>query len=124
MTEQRTRNPNTSLHVAIIGYGLAGQVFHAPLVSSTPGMDVAAMVTTNPGRRQQAHRDYPGAAILDAPERIWDDEGKVDLVVVATHNTSHAPLATEAMRHGIPVVVDKPMALSTEEAQALIVISA
>src|SRR5579883_2520557 len=47
------------LRVAIIGYGLAGAVFHAPLIDSTPGMQVAAIVTNNPERRIQALRDFP-----------------------------------------------------------------
>ncbi len=44
--------------VAIIGYGLAGAVFHAPLIASTPGMTVAAIVTSNPERHEQAQRDF------------------------------------------------------------------
>ena len=55
-----------STRVAIIGYGLAGAVFHAPLISSTPGMTVAAIVTSNPERQEQAHRDFPKAAILSS----------------------------------------------------------
>ena len=45
--------------VVIIGYGLAGAVFHAPLIASTPGMSVAGIVTNNPERQAQAQRDFP-----------------------------------------------------------------
>ena len=51
------------LRVAIIGYGLAGRVFHAPLVAATPGMRVAAIVTGDPGRRQAAADAHPDARV-------------------------------------------------------------
>lgn len=122
MTNSST-NHQSPLHVAIIGYGLAGAVFHAPLVASTPGMTVAAVVTQNPDRRNQVQRDFPEAEILESPDDIWKNPKRFDLVVVATPNTAHAPLATASVHNGIPVVVDKPMALSIEEAQALIAAS-
>ncbi|HLJ69629.1 MAG TPA: Gfo/Idh/MocA family oxidoreductase [Chloroflexota bacterium] len=108
------------LNVAIVGYGLAGSVFHAPLIASTRGMSVAAIVTANPGRRQRAGRDFPEARVLDTADEIWNDAAHVDLVVVASPNRYHAPLALAAIRHGIAVVIDKPMALSTGEALDLI----
>jgi predicted dehydrogenase len=123
MSEQDARGTSTPLRVAIIGYGLAGSVFHAPLVDSTPGMTVAAIVTTNPERRERARADYPDAALLDSPDQIFGDAGSYDLVAVAALNTAHAPLATAALRSGLPVVVDKPMAISTEEARGLIATS-
>jgi len=48
-----------SRKVGVIGYGLAGRVFHAPLVDATPGLDVAAIVTSDPLRASQARRDFP-----------------------------------------------------------------
>ncbi len=60
--------------VAIIGYGLAGAVFHAPLVASTPGMTVAAIVTNNPERHKQAQRDFPKTTILSSAGQIWRDD--------------------------------------------------
>src|SRR5690348_3878998 len=80
------------LRVAIIGYGLAGSVFHAPLVRSTPGMSVAAIVTGNPERQQRAVHDYPEAAIISNTEELWRDPSHYDLVVVAAPNLSHVPL--------------------------------
>jgi scyllo-inositol 2-dehydrogenase (NADP+) len=114
VTERRDRR------VAIIGYGLAGRVFHGPLVAATPGLTVAAVVTSDPGRGSQAALAHPGAAILDTPDALWARAGELDAVVVATPNDSHAALATAAIDHGLAVVVDKPMALGSAEGQALV----
>ncbi len=106
--------------VAIIGYGLAGRVFHAPLVAATPGLTVAAIVTSDPDRRARAAADHSGARIAHTAEELWAHADEIDCVVVATPNDSHAPLATVAVDHGLPVVVDKPLAPTAAEAQALV----
>ncbi len=98
------------LRVGIIGYGLAGRVFHAPLADSTPGMRVAAIVTGDSDRQAQARLDYPEAAILADAAALFADPAALDLVVVAAPNR-------EA---GLPVVVDKPMAPSSVGARQLI----
>jgi len=108
------------LRVAIIGYGLAGAVFHAPLVAATDGMTVAAIVTNNPERREQAGRDYPAAAILSSAEEIWANSSHYDLVVVASPNRVHVSLGVAAMNAGLPVVIDKPMAASVADAERLL----
>jgi scyllo-inositol 2-dehydrogenase (NADP+) len=98
------------LRVALLGYGLAGSVFHAPLVASTPGLRLAAVVTANPERAAQAAREHQGILVLDGAERVWQRAGELDVVVVATPNRTHAGLALAALDAGLPVVVDKPMA--------------
>ena len=114
---------NHPLRVAIIGYGLAGVVFHAPLVATTEGMTVAAIVTNQPERRQQAQRDFPGARILPAAEHIWQNATDYDLVVVASPNKTHVPLGLAAMQAGLPVVIDKPVAASVADAEKLLTTS-
>ena len=109
--------------VAIIGYGLAGAVFHAPLIASTPGMTVAAIVTNNPERQEQAQRDFPKATILSSAGQIWREPNLYDLVVIATPNRSHLPLGIAAMNAGLPVVIDKPITASVSNAEQLIATS-
>src|SRR5258708_12348788 len=99
----------SSLRVAIIGYGLAGSVFHAPLIDSTPGMSVAAIVTSNPERQERAHRDFPAAAVLSSADQLWLDSSLYDLVVIAPPNRPHVPLGIAALKAGFPVVITKPM---------------
>lgn len=112
------------LRVALIGYGHGGAVFHAPLISTTPGLELAAIVTGSPARRAQAHSAYPRAAILDSADAIWQAPTQYDLVVVATPNRTHAPLGLAALRAGLPVVIDKPMAVTVAEGLELIAASA
>ena len=112
-----------TLHVAIIGYGLAGAVFHGPLIASTPGMMVAAIVTSSPERQERARRNFPSAVILSKPEDLWHHASHYDLVVVASPNRTHMPLGIAAMEAGLPVVIDKPMAASVADAERLMEVS-
>jgi scyllo-inositol 2-dehydrogenase (NADP+) len=107
------------LRAAIIGYGLAGRFFHAPLVAATEGLVVAAVVTSDPARQGQVAREHPGARVLASPDELWE-LADFDLVVVATPNEAHAPLALEAIDHQLPVVVDKPLAVTAAEAEAVV----
>lgn len=116
--------PPSPLRVALLGYGHGGAVFHAPLIASTPGMTLAAIVTASPERRAQAARDFPEAAILSSADALWSDASRYDLAVVATPNRAHVPLGIDAMHAGLPVVIDKPLAPTVEEAERLIETSA
>src|SRR5438552_13335858 len=109
--------------VALIGYGVAGSVFHAPLIAATPGLSMAAIVTRSPARLQQAHQDFPTAEIFSSADQIWSQPTHFDLVVVAAPNRLHAPLGIAAVNAGLPVVIDKPMAGSVADAENLIATS-
>src|ERR1035437_5829069 len=85
-----------SRKVGVIGYGLAGRVFHAPLIDATPGLDVAAIVTSDPLRASQARRDFPDAQVSGEVDAILPRAGRADLVVVDTPNEPHIPLAQRA----------------------------
>jgi predicted dehydrogenase len=108
------------LRVGLLGYGLAGRVFHAPLIAASPDLALAAVVTRDPERRAALHAAHPEAVALDTPDELWARASTIDLVVVATPNRSHIPLARAALQAGLPVVVDKPFAPSAAEARALI----
>jgi scyllo-inositol 2-dehydrogenase (NADP+) len=105
--------------VAIIGYGLAGRVFHAPLIAATPGLQLTSIVTSNPQRRAEAAERYPGIRTPADPAELWSS-GDHDLVVVATPTDSHINLAKAAIDRGIPVVVDKPLAVTADDADRLV----
>ena len=113
------RVPPSDLRVAILGYGLAGRVFHAPLVAATDGMRVAAIVTSDPTRRAAAARDHPGARLVARADELWEAPGELDLVVVATPNREHVPQARAALRAGLPVVVNKPLAATARDGRDL-----
>ena len=108
------------IRVALIGYGLGGEVFHAPLVHAIEGMRLTSIVTVDPERRQRASRRYPDARILDRNDPSWVAPADHDLVVVSTPNRFHVPLALTAIEAGVPVVVDKPLAPTSSEAEKLV----
>ena len=108
------------LRVAVIGYGTAGAVFHAPLVEAEPGMTVAGVVTGNPDRAAAAQSRYPAAAVLPDAPALWRMAERLDLAVIATPNRTHVPLAMAALDAGLHVVVDKPMAASAADARRVI----
>ncbi|HEU5224373.1 MAG TPA: Gfo/Idh/MocA family oxidoreductase [Actinomycetota bacterium] len=113
-------HPEGPIRVALIGYGLAGAVFHGPLISSTPGMSLATIVTRDPERRARASSDHPEAQLLDGVDALWRRAADHDLVVVATPNRSHVPLGLAALEAGLPVVMDKPVAPTAEEGRRLV----
>ena len=104
--------------VGIVGFGLAGEVFHAPLVDSVDGLSVAAIITSNHERARRAREAYPDATVVAALADLWDLE--LDLVVVAAPNRAHVPVALEAIERDLPVVVDKPLAPTLADAERLL----
>ncbi|MGC4875856.1 Gfo/Idh/MocA family oxidoreductase [Micromonospora sp. DT43] len=109
-----------ALRVGLLGYGLAGRVFHAPLIAATPGLRLDAIVTRDPQRREQAHQHFPDARLVDDADELWRTPEALDLVVVATPNRQHVPMARAALAAGLPVVVDKPLAPTAADARALV----
>ncbi|AOT59069.1 Gfo/Idh/MocA family oxidoreductase [Streptomyces rubrolavendulae] len=107
------------VRVGLVGYGLAGSVFHAPLIAATPGLVLDTVVTSNAERREQARAEFPDVRFAASPDELWARAHELDLVVVASPNKTHVPLATAALRAGLPVVVDKPVAGTAAEARAL-----
>jgi predicted dehydrogenase len=108
------------LRVALIGYGLAGAHFHAPLIDAVPDLRLAAIVTRNADRAAAARHDHPQAAIWDTADEVWAQADDVDLVVVATPNRTHIPFTRAAIAAGLAVVVDKPFTATAETARALV----
>jgi predicted dehydrogenase len=111
-----TGNP---LRVGLVGYGLAGSVFHAPLIAATEGLALDTVVTSNPERQRQARAAFPDVTVAATPDELFGRAGELDLIVVASPNKTHVPLATAALEAGLPVVVDKPVAGTAAEAREL-----
>ncbi|MGW0082384.1 Gfo/Idh/MocA family oxidoreductase [Streptomyces sp. NPDC003393] len=114
-----TGTTGTPLRVGLIGYGLAGSVFHAPLIATTDGLVLDTVVTSDPDRQAQARSGHPGVRTVAGPDELFARAGELDLVVIASPNKTHVPLATAALEAGLPVVVDKPVAGTAAEARDL-----
>jgi predicted dehydrogenase len=104
------------IRVGLVGFGMAGRVFHAPLLSSVEGLELAAVVERN---SDTAAARYPGITVYRSLEAMLAD-ASLGLFVVATPNGAHFPLAKEILQAGKNVVVDKPMTLTSAEAAELI----
>ncbi|MGP8301580.1 Gfo/Idh/MocA family oxidoreductase [Streptomyces inhibens] len=114
-----TPTPNGPLRVGLIGYGLAGSVFHAPLIAATEDLLLDTVSTADPERQAQARAEHPQVRTVDTPEAVLGRAADLDLIVLATPNKTHVPLATAALEAGLPVVVDKPLAATAAEAEKL-----
>lgn len=104
--------------IGLIGYGVAGASFHAPIIDATDGLTLAAVVTRDPVRAQAATERYPGVEVVGEVAELWSLE--LDAVTIATPNHTHATLALDACEHGVSAVVDKPVATSSADAEALV----
>jgi predicted dehydrogenase len=90
---------------------MAGRVFHAPLISSVEGFELAAVVERS---TDKAAERYPGITTYRSVEELLADSS-IKLVVIATPNASHFPIAMQALEAAKSVVVDKPVALRSNE---------
>lgn len=111
--------PEPTIRVLLFGFGLAGRVFHAPLVASTPGMQLSAIVTGNPERQAQVRGQAPEAEIIASNEEALERAAEFDLAVIASANVTHLPFALTCLDAGLHVVVDKPVAADAPGAQQI-----
>ena len=96
------------MRIVLIGYGLAGRIFHAPLINAVDGLELRGVVTSDQDRGLQVRRDLPLAKVLRSSEEAWLIAKEFDLAVIATATASHLPLALKALQHGLHVVIEKP----------------
>ena len=108
------------IRVGLAGYGLAGSVFHAPLIAATPGLELVLVATGNAERAAAARREHRGVAVVPDADALIARASEFDLLVVATPNATHFAVAQAALAAGLAVVVDKPFAATAAEGRALI----
>lgn len=111
---------NETVKVALIGYGYVGKTFHAPLIGVVPQLKLAVVSSSSP---EKVRADLPEALVVSDPLAAATHPD-VQLVVIASPNATHAPLATAALRAGKHVVVDKPFTLTLAEARELAALAA
>jgi hypothetical protein len=101
------------MRIGLLAYGAIGHE-HNQAVQHTEGLELTAVCDVNPERIAAARELAPDvAAFADAQEML--DSGLVDVVVVSTPPNTHHYWAMEALRRGIHVVLEKPMALTAAE---------
>jgi scyllo-inositol 2-dehydrogenase (NADP+) len=104
------------ISVGLIGYGMAGQTFHAPVIQSVPKLRLKKVVERH---TNEARKRYPWVEVVpDATALLQDEE--IKLVIIATPNISHFDLARQSLQANKHVVVEKPFTISSGQAQELI----
>jgi predicted dehydrogenase len=103
------------IDVALIGFGLAGRAFHAPVIRAVPGLRLAAILQRS---GKEAAEQYPDVRVVRSLEELLAIRD-IRLVVIATPNDTHYSLARQCLAAGRDVVVDKPMAPTLQEAEEL-----
>jgi predicted dehydrogenase len=108
------------VRVGLIGFGLAGQAFHAPVIRGVPGMELACILER---RGTRAQEKYPGVRVARTLDELLADK-EIQLCVIATPNDSHFDLAKGCLLAGRDVVVDKPLAPTLAAAEELVKLAA
>ncbi|CAH0136989.1 oxidoreductase [bacteria symbiont BFo1 of Frankliniella occidentalis] len=103
------------IRVGLVGYGFASKTFHAPLISGTAEMELAAVSSSDAGK---VHADWPSVQVVSDPQALFDDP-TLQLIVIPTPNDTHFPLAKAALNAGKHVVVDKPFTVTLSQAREL-----
>jgi len=104
------------IRAGLVGFGLAGKVFHAPLISAVEGLEFAAVVER---KSRNAEAAFPGITTYTSLESMLGDT-TLELIVVATPDNYHVAHAAQALEAGRNVVVDKPVAATATEIAGLI----
>ncbi|MDQ0755099.1 Gfo/Idh/MocA family oxidoreductase [Arthrobacter sp. B3I4] len=108
------------IRTAVVGFGVSGKVFHAPLIAAHPRYSLDVIVTSQPDRAAEAARLYPDAKVLASPEALFALAADLDLVVLGTPPQTHFDLAATAISRGLSVVVDKPFVPTSAKGEGLI----
>jgi len=103
------------IRVGLVGFGMAGRVLHAPLISSVEGLELAAVLERH---TDQAAARYPGIVTCRSLEQMLKD-ASLGLFVVATPSGTHFEIARQILKAGKNVVVDKPMAVASAQVAEL-----
>jgi len=105
-------------NVGVIGYGLSAKIFHIPFINDSPHFTLYAIVQRTPKATDDASKDWPDTKIYRSADDLIADKD-IDVIVVTTAPDSHAALATQAMKAGKHVLVEKPFTPTSSEAREL-----
>jgi predicted dehydrogenase len=114
---------STPIRTAVVGFGLSGRVFHAPLVAADPSYSLDVIATSDPARQAAAVEQYPGVKTVPDGDAVLALASDLDLVVLGTPPATHYPLAKAALEAGLDVVVDKPFAVTSAQGLELIALA-
>jgi predicted dehydrogenase len=105
-----------SINTGIIGFGLSGKVFHAPFIHAHTGFELTIVVERH---RQKSKEIYPHISVHKSHEKLLQDES-IELIIIATPNIYHFPMASNCLKAGKHIVIEKPFTPTAKEADELI----
>ncbi|MCA9839333.1 MAG: Gfo/Idh/MocA family oxidoreductase [Trueperaceae bacterium] len=106
-----------NLRIGLVGYGVGGRVFHAPIIDAAEGCELSAILARSAERQAEAKSDYPAIPVVTRMSAMAE---YVDAVVISTPLWTHAELAREALKLGLPCIIDKPFGTNAQEARAVL----
>jgi predicted dehydrogenase len=109
---------DTPVRIGLVGHGFGGRRFHAPLIASAAGAELAGVVTRSPQRRVELEADHPGTPAFDTLAGLA--AAGAEAVAISTPADTHIPLLYEAIDLGLAAVVDKPFAPDAATARAAV----
>jgi predicted dehydrogenase len=104
------------LPIGVVGVGALGR-HHARHLSTLPGVRLVGVHDTHPGRADEVARDLGTHAFPDLDALL----GQVKAVTVAVPTSAHVTVGLRALNRGVPVLMEKPLAVTLDEADALLV---
>jgi predicted dehydrogenase len=118
-----TEAASPTIRTAVVGFGLSGSVFHAPLIAADSRYSLNLIATSNSEREAAATAQYRDVKTVPDGQAVLARADEVDLVVLGTPPATHYPLAKAALEAGLDVVVDKPFAVTSAQGQELIMLA-
>lgn len=111
------------IETGLIGFGTGGRIFHAPFIAGSDKFNLKKICTSKEAAEKIAMQLYPATELVRKPDQIFDDPA-IELVIIATPNTVHFPLAKKALMSGKHVIVEKPFTVTVAEGEELIALAA
>nr|ADI56551.1 oxidoreductase [Streptomyces sp. 4-66a] len=105
------------IRTAVVGLGWAARSIWLPRLRLHPAFTVNAAVDPDQASRQAVAADHAGTPVLAAVHDV--DPAQVDLAIVAVPNHLHCEVASGLLLKGIPVFLEKPVCLTSAEAEQL-----
>lgn len=110
------------IETGIIGFGTGGRIFHAPFIAGSDHFTLKKICTSSPANASMARATFPQSEIVQQADMLFHDE-TIELIIIATPNSSHLTLAKKALLAGKHVIVEKPFTVTVEEANELIALA-
>ena len=120
MSDPSSTPSTTPIRTAIAGLGRAGWKIHALTIQKRTDFQLVAVIDQDAGRRAEAESTFPGCRAFADWKVFLKEKNGAEFVVIATPSIAHGPMSIEALKAGLHVMSEKPMAMNVKEAERMI----